>query len=173
MSNEIIAEEYKLYFHSRKKYLRDMLISANDFKIWKFQKSLRLSEYYKTKGNLWLHLIWRHIKNRRGLKLGFDIPEGCFAPGLRIYHVSPVVVNPNAKIGRNAIVVGNLCIGNVHGGNIAPLIGNNCMFGWGCSVIGNIKLEDYTQIAAGAVVNKSVFVKNETLIGTPAHPIKK
>lgn len=172
MSNEIIEEEYKLYFCSTKKYLIDMLTFSNDYRIWKFQKSLRSSEYYKKKGNLLLYLIWRHIKNKRGLKLGFDIPDGVFAPGLRIYHVSPVVVNPNAKIGRNAIVVGNLCIGNVHGGNMAPQIGDNCMFGWGCCVIGDIKLEDYTQIAAGAVVNKSVLVKKRTLIGIPAHPIK-
>lgn len=172
MSNEIIVKEFKLYFCSAKKYLIDMLTSSNDHKIWKFQKSLRLSEYYKRNGNLLLHLIWRRIKNKRGLKLGFDIPEGVFGPGLRIYHVSSVVVNPNARIGSNAIVVGNLCIGNIHGEKIAPQIGDNCMFGWGCSVIGDIKLEDYTQIAAGALVNKSVFIKKKTLIGIPAHPIK-
>lgn len=168
MSNDIIAEEYKLYYHSKKKYYIDMLTYANDYKIWKFQKALRLSEYYKAKGNIFLYLIWRHIKNRRGLKLGFDIPEGCFERGLRIYHISPVIVNPSAHIGKNCIIVGNTCIGNVKGQQIAPNIGDNCMLGWGTTIIGGIRIAKNCSIGAGAVVANNVIEEDATLVGVPA-----
>ena len=170
--DKIWKDEFNLYFSSKNKFFLKRFAMSTDWKIWQFQKALRKAEYWKVHNTL-LYLFYKRKKNKYGLKLGFDIPEGSFESGLRIYHISPVIVNPNAHIGKNAIIVGNLCIGNIAGGGYAPQIGDNCMFGWGCTVIGNITLGNNIKFAAGSLVNKSENKDNITLVGVPAHSIKK
>lgn len=174
MDKQTLAEEKRKYFISYTDLFRAAILNSHDFAIWRFQKNLRKAEYYKQNGGLLgkvLYVLYHRRKNRKGRKLGFDIPEGCFGPGLRIYHISPIVVNPAARIGKNSIVVGNLCIGNVKGQAVAPQIGDNCMFGWGTTVIGDISIANNCNIAAGAVVIKSVLSDNETVGGVPARKI--
>lgn len=174
MDKQALAEEKRRYFKSNTEFVRAALLNSHDFAIWRFQKSLRKAENYKQNGRIWgkiLYVVYHRRKNRIGRKLGFDIPEECFGQGLRIYHISPIVVNPTAKIGKDCIVVGNLCIGNVKGKPVAPHIGDCCMFGWGTTVIGDITIANNCSIAAGAVVIKSVLNDNETVGGIPAKRI--
>lgn len=176
MDKLALSEEKRKYFKSSTDLFRAVLLNSHDYAVWRFQKNLRKAERYKQSTRLLgkiLYIFYHRRKNIIGRKLGFDIPEGCFGPGLRIYHISPIVVNPAARIGRNCIVVGNLCIGNVKGQAIAPQIGDNCMFGWGTTVIGNITIANNCNIAAGAVVIKSVINDNETVGGVPARKIGK
>lgn len=174
---EKIKYERKIYFPTNKKFIKDFLLGTDDFHIWKFQKSLRFTEYYNEKRkkcilyNI-LYYWYRRKKNKLGRKLGFDIPGGCFLEGLRIYHIGPIAVNPAAKIGRDCIIVGNVCIGNVEGLYVAPKIGDNCMLGWGSIVIGDITIANNCRIAAGAVVVKNVDQDNSVLVGVPASRIK-
>ena len=170
----LLQSEKEKYFKDRRAYYKAMILASHDLKIWQFQKRLRKAEYYKKKDDIIskiLYVVYHRRKNKLGLRLGFDIPEGCFGRGLRIYHISPVVVNPAARIGENCIIVGNVCIGNVKGKPIAPAIGDNCMFGWGSAAIGDIEIAKNCSIAAGAVVVKSVVAENETVAGIPAKRI--
>lgn len=174
MDKQALAEEKRKYFKSTKEFLRAAILNSHDYSIWRFQKNLRKAEKFKHRGGIIgkvLFIIYHRRKNRIGRKLGFDIPEGCFGPGLRIYHISPIVVNSAARIGKDCIVVGNLCIGNVKGQPVAPQIGDCCMFGWGTTAIGEITIANNCSIAAGAVVIKSVLNDNETVGGVPAKQI--
>lgn len=171
--HSILAYEKRLYFKDRKSYLKGKLCCTNDYQIWRFILLLRKAEYYENKSKIAFpfmlpYLYYRHRKNKRGAKLGFDIPEGCFAPGLRIYHVSPVIVNPAARIGKDCIIVGDVCIGNVKGQAIAPQIGEYAMFGWGSCALVDITIADHCMIGAGSVVTHSVLTNNAVLLGIPA-----
>lgn len=170
---DILYVEKKLYFKSRNAMWIASIMNSSDWQIWCYQKALRKAEYYREGyriHKLWIlpFLRWRRKKNKLGGKLGFDIPEGCVASGLRIYHISPVVINASAHIGQNCIIVGNVCIGNVKGQGTAPRIGDNCMLGWGSCVLGDIAIASDCQIAASALVTKGVFRKGAVMIGVPA-----
>ena len=69
--------------------------------VWKFQIALRLCEYFKEKKGLYrvVYVFLKWLKYKLGLKLGLDIPEGVFGPGLRINHFGNIVVSANCKIG--------------------------------------------------------------------------
>lgn len=175
---EIIRYEKKLYFSTREEYIKEMLFHSNKYKIYKWQSFLRKEEHYaeKSKVNKFFLLcliFYRRKKNRLGRMLGFDIPGGVFAPGLRIWHASPIVVNPFAKVGKNAIIVGNLCIGNNKGEKISAEIGDNCTFGWGCAVIGNVKISAHCVVGAGAIVVKDVCEDGAVMAGVPAENIAR
>lgn len=98
---------------------------------------------------------------------------GVFDLGLLIWHASSIVINPNAKIGKNAVIVGNLCIGNKGGEKNAPVIGDNCIFGWDSAVIGNIKIGNNCTIGAKSLVNKSCNEDNVIFKGIPAKTFKR
>lgn len=175
-TKEIIAYEKKLYFSNPIELVTELILSTNKYMIWSYIKCLRKEEYYKTlskKNKLYLLLLayFRRKKNIYGRKLCFDIPGGVFEPGLLIWHSGSIVVNPFAKVGRDAIIVGNLCIGNNGGQKAAPQIGDNCSFGWGATVIGNIRIGDRCKIGAKALVNRSFEYDDAVLVGIPAKDI--
>lgn len=174
--SEILDKEYDIYFCDNKEFLKEKLLNSNKYRIWQFQKALRMEEFFKNKNGIINKLFlvyWRRRKNRLGRLLGFDIPGGVFAPGLRIWHPSPIVVNPFAKVGENAVIVGNLCIGNNDGKKAAAKIGDNCTFGWGCAVVGEITINNNCKIGAGAIVVKDVTDNNAVMVGIPAKNIRK
>ena len=81
---EIIHYEKKLYFSTRKEYIKERLFHSNKYKIFKWQSFLRKEEYYaeKSKANklfLLCLIFYRRKKNKLGRILGFDIPGGCLS----------------------------------------------------------------------------------------------
>ena len=71
------------------------------------------------------------------------------------------------------MIVGNLCIGNNSGKEVAPQIGEKCTFGWDATVIGDIVIGDRCKIGAKAFVNKSFEEDDAVLVGIPAKNIAK
>lgn len=171
-----IIQERRIYFSTFKDYFINRILKTDSYYIWKFIFNLRRTEYCKEKSRknklfILFYIFYKRKKNKLGQRLGFDIPEGCFAEGLRIYHKSSIVINPYARIGKNCIIVGNCCIGNINGSNTAPTIGDNCMIGWGGTIIGNISIPNNCQIGAHAVVTKTILQDNAVLVGVPARNI--
>lgn len=173
----ILKEEKMLYFKTKTDYIKNFILCTDDWNIWKFQKALRKSEKYKEKSkiNYFYNILYFYFKKSRikkGRKLGITISEGVFDKGLRIYHCGNIVVNPNAHIGKNCIIVGNLCIGNVNGELVAPKIKDNVMLGWGTTIIGDVIVEENVKIAAGAVIVKNILTPGATVGGVPGKIIK-
>lgn len=170
-TKEIIKYEKRMYFKDEIDFIKAWISTADNYKIWRFLVALRRSEYFKngSKKNKVLipvFIFYSRRKNKLGRKLGFDIPEGCFQEGLRIFHASSIIVNPYARIGKNCSIVGN-----VRGANDAPQVGDNCMFGWGSAAIGSITIADNCAIGAKALLTHNVMECNATMVGIPAKNI--
>ena len=101
-------------------------------------------------------------------RLGLQIPENCFEEGLSIAHYGNIVVNPNAKIGKNCRIHSGVNIGSSATDDGVPTIGNNVYLGPGAKLFGEIVIGDNTVIGANAVVNKSFPLGGYTIAGVPA-----
>lgn len=118
-----------------------------------------------------MYLYHFFVFKRLSYILGFTIHKNCFGPGLNIKHYGSVVVNPNARIGKNCIIHSCVNIGESNGK--APVIGDNVYIGPGVKMFGNIRIGNNVTIGANAVVNKSFEQDNITLVGVPAHIVNK
>ena len=146
--------------------------------IWKFQRALRVLEYYAnaSKKNKLLKIgyyISKFKYKKLSLKLGFSIPINAFEEGLSIAHYGLLVVNRNARIGKNCRIQEGVTIGTTNGSNDAPKIGNNVFIGSGAKIIGDIVIADDVAIAANAVVVKSIVESSVTFGGVPAKKISE
>lgn len=146
--------------------------------IWKFQRLLRKTEYYRNTKNQTVlkKIIYIFIKIKflkLSVKLGFSIPENVFGPGLAIVHYGTIVVNPQAKVGKNCRIHADTNIGQSGGESGAPILGDNVYLAPGVKIYGRICLANNTIIAANACVNKHFDQENTMLGGIPAKIIKE
>lgn len=163
---EVLQNEKELYQSGLG--IRGILFSTNEYLIWRWQKTLRKCEYYQSISNIFgkiLYVLYKVKKNILAKKVMFDIPNNCFDTGLHIYHIGPIFVNENARIGKNCIIVGNCVIGGVRGKIGAPILGDNIYMGANTTIIGNIHIGDNVNIGAGTVVVKSCK-DNATIVGS-------
>jgi len=146
--------------------------------IWKFERALRHFEYWLEHPSRLLapipRFFWRYRHYRLGLLLNYEIPPFVVGPGLSLAHRGPVIVNPNARIGRNCRIHSGVNVGTAAGTqDQAPLIGDNCYLGPGAKLFGRIRIADGTAVAAQAVVHRSQEEPDVTLGGVPARVISR
>lgn len=144
--------------------------------IWKFQRRLRKTEFFKntSNGNIIkkLFYIFSMIRfHRLRVKYGFSIPLNVFGPGLSIAHFGSIVVNGNAKVGENCRIQDSVTIGATNGESDAPVIGNNVFIGSGARIIGKVNIASDIAIGANAVVVKDFNKSGITIGGVPAKKI--
>lgn len=170
--------DYQYYLEQDKKALginrkRPSLIGDE---IWIFQRKLRKTEYLKntSKGNIVKkihYVLSMYLFHRLRVKYGFSIPLNVFGPGLSIAHRGTIVVNGNAKIGKNCRIQECTTIGATSGNTNAPVLGDNVFIGSGARIIGGIKIADDVAIGANALVCKDVLEPGITIAGVPAKKI--
>lgn len=170
-------DDYRVYrnadieINARRCSRKDDLLLEHSYFIKKYLKLLRLDEYFTNNKNFFHQIIKifiRRRRNRLGVKLGFTISPNCLDKGILIWHYGNIVINGNAQIGEGCIFHGDNCIGNNGEDTKSPIIGKNVDIGVGAKVIGDIYIADGCKIGAGAIVVKSCFTENMTLIGVPA-----
>ncbi len=116
--------------------------------------------------------FWYLYKLRKCSRVtGFQIPPGTVGPGMTIWHRGTIIINPNAKIGSNAVLKPNIVIGHKSEGRPSPKIGDNVFIGSGAEVIGPVRVGDNVTIAPSAVVVKDVE-NNVIVAGIPCTVIK-
>ena len=118
--------------------------------------------------NPFSRLFWGILHRRCMFHADIQIPVGTnIGPGFRISHFGGVVVNPDAKIGKNFSIAQGALIGNAAGKKAGvPTIGDNVMMSANSVVIGGATIGDYAMIAPGAFVNFDVL-SNSIVIGNP------
>lgn len=169
---KVLKYEKKLYPN----HLFDYLVCYQRIYNWKFIKYLRYAEYHKNnKGILhkFMYLHYARKKNRLGSRIGVEIWENSFEEGLVIHHNGNIVINGDAKIGKNCQLHGDNCIGNSYAGSGMPIIGDNVDIGVGAKIIGDITIANEIKIGANAVVTKSFFEKGITIVGVPARKVER
>lgn len=162
---------------NKKSIKNNLLEFFNPNYIYKFQKNLRTLEYYKNcKKSIiykpyYFYLFYKFKK--LSLRLGFSIPLNVFGPGLSIVHYGTIVVNANAKVGKNCRIHPSTCIGASGGSGDAPKIGDNVYIAPGVKIYGNIKISSNIVFAANSAVGSSFLEENILIGGVPAKEIKK
>ena len=173
---EYLASDMAFY-HAYSKRDRKILRMANDpvCEIVRYLRFLRKEEYYAnckdSKIGKLCSLYYFAKKNKLGNRLGFKIPRNTFEQGLSIYHHGSVIINEGARIGKNARLHGNNCIGNNGTTDQNPVIGDDLDLGIGAKIIGGVKLGSQVKVGANAVVTKSFEEDGITLVGLPAKKI--
>lgn len=178
--------ESKLYGKASKGLLYAYLDSlrstpqSDQFYIWKYVKTLRMSEYYYN-NSLKFHKSFMafirtiryyfslHSLRRYSYKTGIQISINSFDEGLQIYHFGTIIVNERSIVGKNATILPGVVVGEKNGET--PIIGDNCYIGASCKVLGGITIGDNVTIAPNAVVVKDV-PSNSVVAGVPAKVIK-
>ncbi len=170
-------EDYKYYLECDKIALgkngkRPRIVGDE---IWVFERLMRKTEYYKNCHKTILGKIYsawlQYRYSRLRIKLGFTIPLNVFGPGLSIAHYGTIVINGNARIGKNCRIQECVNIGATNGSTEAPKIGDNVFIGSGARIIGDITVANDVAIGANAVVVKSVMEDGITVGGVPAKKI--
>jgi serine O-acetyltransferase len=109
--------------------------------------------------------FYYYLFKKCGYKCGYSIAPNSFESGLCICHVGTLVVNNDAKIGKNCRIHVGVNIGGYKNG--VPVIGNNVYIGPGAKIFGGIHIGNNVKIGANAVVNKSV-PDDVSVAGIPA-----
>lgn len=104
-----------------------------------------------------------------GNKLGFAIPFGVFDVGLHICHVGSIVVNGNAKVGKNCTLHGN----NKDSNEKVSFTSDNVEFGFGSSVFGKVFIAKNCVIGGHAFIVKDIIDENTTWISNTARLLSK
>ena len=179
MSSNLInsKSDLKYYLNEDKKALKinKRFPSLFSDEIWRFQIRLRKCEFAENclKSKIYTpYRLWRKLLLKQlSVKLGFTIPINVFGPGLSIAHYGNIVINQEAKIGKNCRIQEGVNIGSTGGSSIAPIIGDNVFIGTGAKIIGDIKIANNIAVGAGSVVVKSFEESGVTIAGVPAKKI--
>ena len=146
--------------------------------VWTFQRLLRKREYeintlhgVKKLFLLPIIMVDKFRFHRLSLLLNFTIPLNAVGPGFSIAHPGTIIINPEARIGKNCRIQTGVTIGSTNGSDKAPRIGDNVFLGDGCKLIGDITIADDVAIGANAVVVKSIDEPGTTWGGVPAKKI--
>lgn len=169
----VLKQEKEL--HLGNSALKSILNASEGWFAFKFLSSLRKCEYHQKKSGFFhklLYFFYLRRKNVLGAKYGIYAWPGTIDVGVYISHVGGILINGNAKVGKNCIFHGENCVGSIGHGSVAPTLGDNVELGVGAKVIGDIYLADGIVVGANAVVTKSCYEKNAILAGVPAKIIK-
>ena len=120
-----------------------------------------------------LLLPWWFVFRWIELFTGISLPVGLrVGGGLRIWHFGGIFIHPSSQIGRNCTLRQGVTIGNRHGGNDAPVIGDHVELGAYAQVLGAIHIGDGAKIGAMSVVLCDVPA-GCTAVGAPARILKR
>ena len=178
-------QDLKRYLHEERRRaeldglptIKDRILQNEKYYIYHYLIALRHVEYYintDRKCDLRFY-IWWYIYKRIGFKIRCRIAPNTIDAGLMIYHTGDLIwVHDNCHIGCNCTLRPGVVFGrksimepakNVH-------VGNNCDFGIGTRIIGDVCIGDNVSTGANCVITKDV-PKNSIVVGIPGRIIKK
>ena len=131
---------------------------------------LRKLEYYTNVHKNVFDVFYKYyyfFKLRKlGYKCGITASPNCIGPGVSFRHYGSIIINKNAKIGKNCII--HSCVNIGVGKDGVPQIGDNVYIGPGAKLYGGIVIGNNITIGANAVVNKSFTKEGSLIVGIPS-----
>lgn len=173
-----MAEKYSIL---QKDFFRESGKWLSTVEIWKkclnpnlhFVYVLRKSQQY-LKTPL-LNVFWKFMLRHYQIKYGFQIyPETEIGEGFYLGHWGTLVINPQAKIGKNCNIAQGVTIGQQNRGTKAgvPIIGDEVWIGANAVIVGGITIGNNVLIGPNAYVNFDV-PSDSVVIGNPAKILSK
>ena len=169
-------EEDRRRFADKMPGVLDYFLQNESYFIYRYISHLRKIERYIGKKGIFFLLFlyhWYRYKHL-GFKLKMAIYPNTIGPGFRIYHAGAYThVGPNVKIGKNCTFVSGVVFGNKteEEDNRPVIVGDNCYFGNGVTILGPVHIGNNVTIGAHAVVTKDI-PDNAVVVGVPAKIIK-
>lgn len=161
--NELVVSIIKLYNHRLYWYMRKKVVeeSSNSLCIIK----------------LFYLLIIKFVDEYHGAFIGTGVGYGAkFTSPPNLPHgLNGIVIHQDAKFGANVTIQHQVTFAgetDSNGNSVAPTCGDNCLFGSGAKIIGNVVIGDNVKVGANAVVVHDLpsFC---TAVGVPAKVIIK
>ena len=120
---------------------------------------------------IFLMLKLKHLSNKTKIQIPARTSIG---EGFYIGHLGRIIINPDAKLGKNINIATGVTIGSENRGKRkgAPTIGNDCWIGTNAVIVGNIKIGSDVLIAPLTFVNFDV-PDHSIVIGNPGRIIPK
>lgn len=169
---EYELKKYKFNYSSLVGFIRLLFRTDEVAILVSHQILLRKCEYFLNTGKK-IRYIFKKLKLRKlQNKYGLHVPFNCFGKGLKIVHLSPILINEKVKAGKDCVLIGNNYIVAAHG-SYYPELGDNVIVCVGAIILGDVKIANGVTVGAGAVVVKSAEKEGSTLIGVPAHVVNK
>lgn len=139
-----------------------------------FLRMLRKAEYTKTKKdkNIYWRLRYAYYKyryERLKLKTHFDIPLDVLGYGVRIGHLSTIVINGSASIGNYCCLQNNIVIADGE----KKKIGDHVYIGSNTVVAKNITIASGCTLSSCSLVNKSCMHPDMLIGGVAAIELHK
>ena len=119
-----------------------------------------------------LYMLWlMHLSNRTKIHIPARTSIG---EGLYIGHLGRIIINPDAKLGRNINISTGVTIGMENRGKRkgSPVICDNCWIGTNAVIVGNVRIGSDVLIAPLTYVNFDV-PDHSIVIGNPGKIIPK
>ena len=145
-------------------------LTENDA-IFKYQKRLRITEYYLNTGKKLLYYFSLARLNRLRFKYGMKVRLNSCGKGLCIVHLGSIITN--GDIGEDARLFVNSAIVSNGDGKGEPHLGNHVTLFTNAVVCGNVRIGDDNIIGANSVVTSDFKESNIIIAGAPAKRIKE
>lgn len=134
---------------------------------YRWQICFRKASFYSKKNirGIYYRLRLKALSEKSGIQIPTKTQIGA---GLLLGHSGRIIVNSEAKIGKNVNIATGVTIGKTNRGNRAgvPVIGNEVWIGTNAVIVGKITIGDDVMIAPGAYVNFDV-PSHSIVLGNP------
>lgn len=139
--------------------------------LYRHQKLLRKTEFYFNTGKMARYRIYNYLLKRIQNKYCLRIPLNCCDRGLKIMHLAPVLVNPNAIIGKDCSFHMNSGLVAAGKDDAAPTLGDGVVVGIG-AIIRGVNISSKIVIGANAVVTRDFSEVDIAIAGVPAQKVR-
>lgn len=159
------------YFRKTGKYEKNVLLKGFLDPGIRFLYFFRKSQQSSPKSPI--GIFYRILLRRYQVKYGFQISAKTqIGEGLYLGHWGAIVVNPEAKIGKNCNLAHGVTIGQTNRGDKkgVPEIGNNVWIGTNAVIVGGIKIGHNVLIAPNSYVVNDI-PDNSIAVGNPVRII--
>ena len=118
-----------------------------------------------------LRVLAQMIYHMMQILLGCTIPPAADLRGVTIAHFHGIVIHHRSRIGKGTTVYQHVTLGGRNGQG-GPIVGENCILGTGCCILGNVTIGDNVHIGANSVVLNDIPSKC-TVVGIPGRIVKR
>lgn len=159
-------------------YLNQRLHHYNEKKYWKRYAfvSQKTDNFFKKLLQLYYLYYIKKCDAFNCASMGLDFGSGAdFASPPHLPHgLNGIIVSKFAKVGHNCRIYHQVTIATkqIDGKFVSATIGDNCLLGAKCTILGGVKIGNHVKVGANAVVTKDV-PDYCTVAGVPAKIIKE